>query len=493
MSNDLDQPAAERFVATALPATPQKKGCTVLAWIAIVLLVGLVLGMHAVSPPGGTPSGQGLDVRLMQMQARYLVGAKDLFGMPGKDLYEQAKGMNGGRLEQRLRFVVLAGELEGPAEARAQLKQLEDKLPTAGVQVTPEQAALLDVLRRLYEDYQAGRVQAPSVSKDERQQLRADLGWFGELALAPAGGPDPEARTALMKSAHRTVLALLGYVIGLGILGLVGFVGLVIFVIFLLSGKLQRGIHTGLQHGGVYAETFAVWMALFLGLSAAAAQLPFAADLRWLVTGLASLLSLTALFWPVLRGIPWAQVRWEIGFRFGKEPPLEPVIGIATYAMALPLVALGLLVTLLILLFEGALQGVGGSADNFNPGHFPSHPIVEYVAGHDWWARFQILLLASVIAPIVEETMFRGVLYRHLREASARLGLGLSILVSAVFVSFLFAVIHPQGLEAVPILMGLAFTFCLVREWRGTLVPAMIAHGISNGLVLSLLILAMGD
>src|SRR5437660_1256508 len=166
--------------------------------------------------------------------------------MPGKDLYEQAKGMNGGRVEQRLRFVVLAGELDGPAEARAQLKQLEDKLPTAGVQVTPEQAALLDDLRRLYDDYKAGRFQAPSVNDDQREHLHTDLGWFGELALAPAGGPNPETRTAIMRSAHRTVLALLSYVIGLGILGLVGFVGLVIFVIFLLSGKLQRGIHPGL-------------------------------------------------------------------------------------------------------------------------------------------------------------------------------------------------------------------------------------------------------
>jgi membrane protease YdiL (CAAX protease family) len=216
-------------------------------------------------------------------------------------------------------------------------------------------------------------------------------------------------------------------------------------------------------------------------------------DFRWLLTGLASLLSLTALFWPVIRGIPWTQVRWEIGFKFGKVPPLEPVIGIATYAMAIPLIALGFLVTLFILLFEGAFQGISGNVDSFSSGHFPSHPIVEYVAGHDWWARFQILILASVIAPIVEETMFRGVLYRHLREASARLGLGLSVLFSAGFVSFLFAVIHPQGVEAVPILMGLAFTFCLVREWRGTLVPAMIAHGISNGLVMTFLIVAMGD
>jgi membrane protease YdiL (CAAX protease family) len=494
MSNDLDQRAAEQFAVTALPAGPQKKGHTLLAWIAIVLLVCLVLWLHMVSPPGAVkPSGPGLDVRLMQMSARYLVGAKELFGIPGKDLHDQAKGMNTGRVEQRLGFVILTGELDGPAEARTQLKQLEDKLPTAGVQLTPEQSALVDDLGRLYSDYQAGRLQAPSVNNDERQKLRTDLGWFGELALAPAGGPDAEARAAVMRSANRTALALLGSVIGLGMVALVGFAGLIIFVIFLFSGKLQQGIHPGLCHGGIYAETFAVWMALFLALSVAGANLSFAAEARWLVAGLASLLSLAALFWPVFRGIPWAQVRGEIGLGFGKVPPVEPVIGIATYAMAIPLVGLGLLLTLIILLFEGALQGLGGGADNFNPGHFPSHPIVEYVAGHDWWARFQILLLASVIAPIVEETMFRGVLYRHLREASAGLGRGVSVLLSALLVSFLFAVIHPQGLEAVPILMGLAFTFCLVREWRGTLVPAMIAHGISNGLVLGLLILAMGD
>jgi hypothetical protein len=41
--------------------------------------------------------------------------------------------------------------------------------------------------------------------------------------------------------------------------------------------------------------------------------------------------------------------------------------------------------------------------------------------------------------------------------------------------------------------MALAFTFTLIREWRGTLVPAMIAHGINNGAVTLLLIIALGD
>ena len=46
-------------------------------------------------------------------------------------------------------------------------------------------------------------------------------------------------------------------------------------------------------------------------------------------------------------------------------------------------------------------------------------------------------------------------LYRHLRESSRWLGLGLSIAFSAVFSSFLFAVIHPQGWVFAPVLTGL--------------------------------------
>ena len=32
----------------------------------------------------------------------------------------------------------------------------------------------------------------------------------------------------------------------------------------------------------------------------------------------------------------------------------------------------------------------------------------------------------------------------------------------------------------------------LIREWRGTLVPSMVIHGLSNGLLMSLLWIALG-
>jgi membrane protease YdiL (CAAX protease family) len=54
-----------------------------------------------------------------------------------------------------------------------------------------------------------------------------------------------------------------------------------------------------------------------------------------------------------------------------------------------------------------------------------------------------------------------------------------------------FAVVHPQGLIAVPVLMGLALGFTLAREWRGSLVPGMVAHSLNNGLVTLLILLTL--
>jgi membrane protease YdiL (CAAX protease family) len=54
-------------------------------------------------------------------------------------------------------------------------------------------------------------------------------------------------------------------------------------------------------------------------------------------------------------------------------------------------------------------------------------------------------------------------------------------------VSFIFAVIHPQGILFVPVLMSLAFGFALAREWRDSLIPGMVAHGLSNGLIMTLI------
>jgi membrane protease YdiL (CAAX protease family) len=181
-------------------------------------------------------------------------------------------------------------------------------------------------------------------------------------------------------------------------------------------------------------------------------------------------------------------VRKDIGWTFGRQPLLEPIAGLAGYLMALPLLAIGVGITLLLIMLQDALKGEGST---FGPAGGPAHPIIEQLGGAGLWPKIQILILAAVAAPIVEETMFRGVLYRHLRDGTRAMGAVMSILAAGTVSGFLFAAIHPQGWVAIPALMGLAYAFVIVREWRGTLIPAMIIHGVSNGIVMTMLIVLL--
>jgi membrane protease YdiL (CAAX protease family) len=215
-----------------------------------------------------------------------------------------------------------------------------------------------------------------------------------------------------------------------------GFFGMIFLVIFYYMGHLRRGLETGIRYGGLYAETFAVWMALFLGLE--------------FVVGI-----------------------------FGGEKYWFEFLG------------LGMLMMAVFSVFNIGLWPINPD-DYFGPVEQRSHPVMEDLLTGNWLRIVQVIVIAAIVAPIVEETMFRGVLYRHLREASARWGVTASVVVSGLLVSFVFAVIHPQGWIAVPALMALAFGFTLLREWRGTLIPSMVAHGINNGMLTVVLILAAG-
>jgi membrane protease YdiL (CAAX protease family) len=494
MTDPADSPTLEPPPVVPAPA-PRKKGHPVLAWIAIVLLVTISVWHpweSGVSKKGGGPGGEQTNLVLLRLQGRYVVGAEALLDSGGRArLYQQLQSIGTDSVPQRLRVAVLGGELIGPEEAEKQLHALRGEVAAKPAEDRPEDAALMGVLERLYRDYHDGHLDAPSVSDAERARVRQELGWFGELALAPRDGPDREARAAVLAPAHRTALVLVG---GLGTLagvGLFGLTGLVLFLVLLFAGWLREGLPGPYQYGGVYAETFAVWMALFEGLSYASSWVRVPRDYVLVLSGAVSLVCLLlALCWPLLRGVPWARLRRDVGLNFGRSPALEPALGVACYAMALPLLVLGVLGTLLLT----HLQQWWHTTYHPDAGPLlpPTHPVVGLMGHMDWRLLLQLLFLASVAAPITEETMFRGLLYRHLRELTGRWGRAASLLFSALIVSFVFAVIHPQGWTAVPALMSLALGFSLMREWRGTLIPSMIAHGINNGLLMLFFFFALG-
>ena len=396
--------------------------------------------------------------------------------------------------------MILAAEFAGAEEAGRVLREFDADLadPPLGdpPELTEAQADVQTLLHALYgvdardDEHDLAPVR---LTDDQRELLVQHLGWFGRLALAPPEAQEQADREAVLAPAWRVFLLLI-VVIVLGVLaGFAGSVGLVVTGVLMIVGKVRSGLVAGAGPHAIYAETFAIWMFVFFGLQVAAGFVATASGMeahQFAIAAGAFFASLGVLLWPVLRGIPWRQIRTDIGWTLGRRPVLEPAFGVAGYAMTLPLLAVGLVFVIVLMMIQTALAG---PVPMFAPVGGPAHPIITDLAQGYWWTKVQVLFVAVVAAPIVEETMFRGVLYRHLRDASSRMGIILSIGLSTVINTFVFAVIHPQGWVAMPALMALACGFTLMREWRGTVVPSMIIHGINNAVVMTFFILLIAD
>lgn len=98
---------------------------------------------------------------------------------------------------------------------------------------------------------------------------------------------------------------------------------------------------------------------------------------------------------------------------------------------------------------------------------------------HPLWLRVTMILMAVAIAPIFEETLFRGIL---LPIVSRRFGLGAGIFIT----SLLFASIHFHLPSQVP-LMVVAAGFSLAYVYSGALWVPILMHGLFNGVNLAMM------
>jgi membrane protease YdiL (CAAX protease family) len=262
------------------------------------------------------------------------------------------------------------------------------------------------------------------------------------------------------------------------LLGL-GLIGLPLFLLLWLIGVIRIGLRPGITHGGVYAETFAIWLVMYVGMLTAS-ELLLHDHVSVAARGMIAMpLSLVVVAWPVLRGVPWRQVRQDIGWTAGRNPWIEPACGLLCYVVNLPVMIAGFMLTVTLAAGYATLQRQAGGAEP----SAPTHPVLEQLSHPDWPSLVPFFILLSVVAPLVEETMFRGFLHRHLREVFFRRHPFLGGLCTAFVVNLIFAALHPQGLIFIPVLTALACGFSLAREWRGTLIPGMVAHGTNNFLV----------
>jgi uncharacterized protein len=88
------------------------------------------------------------------------------------------------------------------------------------------------------------------------------------------------------------------------------------------------------------------------------------------------------------------------------------------------------------------------------------------------------VLLIVIVAPISEETCFRGMLFGGLRERLPRIA-------AALISGLIFGALHaPSGASAVPPLIVFGFLLCLLYEKTGSIVPGIMLHMLNNSVAL---------
>lgn len=130
------------------------------------------------------------------------------------------------------------------------------------------------------------------------------------------------------------------------------------------------------------------------------------------------------------------------------------------------------------LLLSPALLLMGALSDKlFHSFHTPLNPAdLEMLAARFPLDKFLVFFVAAVAAPIVEETMFRGLLYPALR---GKLGVWGAAALSAA----IFSGVHPTLPGGFLPIWAIGFALALLYERHGSLLPGIVLHGLHNGFI----------
>lgn len=475
---------------SGLPDTGHRKmirGFGILAWMVVLGLTGYLMfnSLMTQKQQKVTEMARG---ELLQAIAtgKFALGIRELANNPGgQQLDGQARDLleaiDVGPIEQRFCYAIMVNEFDGAELALEAMDNVRSKTGAINLDYSERQNRLESILTGIFGSLQND--DTPAVTDEDRQYLSDQLPWFGELALNTSRTKSTRRSQLIERAEYSVILISIGVLAGLGML-VIGIIAFFIFVTRILNGSLRHRVVDDSRYGPVYIETFAIWFLLFLGVSLALA-LQGTRGMSMSTAALTMLLPMAALFWPVFRGVPNQDLLDDVGLRI-RNPLVEIAAGAAAYLAMLPMLLVGIIVSVILMGIMSMIQAP--AAHEFAPTGVP-HPIAnEAFNGSLVQAMITIFFVASVLAPLTEEIMFRGVLYRHMRDGSSRMARWASIIFAALFSSLIFAAIHPQGIVGIPVLTTLAFGFCLVRQWRGSLLAPMTMHAIHNGLATSVLI-----
>lgn len=352
----------------------------------------------------------------------------------------------------RLRVALVAGEIEGKEAALMRLKRLGDEATPNG--------ALANELHWIRQIYEKG---PDTIPEDVRQILVKRHGWFAELALAFKKPDNDPGRWKVLSGGRRLLDLYHNYFVFAGLSLLAGVICIVVF--FSRGAGFESRFDDQAVGGPVYLESFSVFLAGFVILLCASAMLawtlgPISPAALILGEVLLYGLALTTL-WPWMRGIPLGDVAHDLGLHTGEGVLKEMGCGLVGFVLNSPLqVLLGIVWGIVV-----------GSEDEASSSGFPL-----FDTPGSWTLVVLGVISAVIWAPVVEEIVFRGALYRAVNH---KLPWYAAVLITALA----FGLVHPYSPEGLAHVALSGIVFALLREWRGSLIAPITAHALHNGTI----------
>ena len=357
--------------------------------------------------------------------------------------------------EEKLVAAIIAGEVLGQEPALTALADISAEGDT-------ELAADIATVRTIYAH---GQNTLPPAEQDRLTRRHGD---FGKIALAFGVDAGAEPRKSIEAASRRSLVVGSVVVLGMLIFGAASIAMCVAAAVLRHRNRMLRAYTAGRLTDGTFVEAFALYLVSVSGIGMLLRLFGFQRlAWNWLLLLLVALL----LLWMARRTGSVQQVLHAAGLHRGRGWWREMGAGLVGYVAGLAVIVPGLLIAYWLIQTSGAGTG---------------HPIMMPLLTGDRWQILGFYGIACIVAPLTEETMFRGILFHHLRGRWSWAS-------SSVLISLLFAIIHPQGWAAVPALGAIALVLAAIREWRGSLIASISAHAFNNFLSLTFALLLLRD
>jgi membrane protease YdiL (CAAX protease family) len=494
--------AVQSVAAHAAPRSPDPGSMTARTIALLVLLVStvcvVILQQQSAAPEAPDPA------------ARYVASDSDMFSVMGRavtklGIFAKQTDPNtdtanlSGSIEMyarspvdQVRFAIIKGELINATAAEAALERVleslneeEAKDAADGAQRPEKAIAARETLKRDIELFALKYGEGVEIEEPGRAEIIQRFGWYGRVAVTH--GQEPVMRQRLFTGGLGLALLATIFIIGILVVVFGGLTMCAIAIVLIATGKIRPRFIPPLPGGSVYLEMAAVFVASFLlfklalaglgSLLAGSKNIPAWIDLvplfgQWLL--------LLVIFYPRLRGV--TKERWaaDLGLTRGKGFIREIRAGLFAYFAGIPLFLFGALLSVMLMFIWQMIQSVGSGGQ---PGEqaLPANPVLERVLGGDLLSLIMLFTLATIWAPLVEEIIFRGALFRHMRTR-------VPWVVAGILSAFIFGVMHGYQFLMLGPVIALGFIFSAMREWRGSLIAPIFAHALHNATVLTLII-----